>query len=269
MKKKIKVLIIDDSAIVRQTLTEILSSDPDIEVMGTASDPYVAAKKMREEAPDVITLDVEMPRMDGVTFLQKIMNQHPIPVVICSSLAVNRSETTIKVMEYGAVEIIQKPTLGRVRVGHGLQRGKGFGGHDEQRFGGIEVVCGLDHMGAVDVGDKTQGQVSVRIGLESLIGHHRPQIRSSDPDVYHVTDPLARETGPGAVSYGFSEGGHLVQHGVHIRDYIMTVHEHRTVAGCAQGRMQDSAVLGAVDPLSGEHGFNGVGQSGFFGQGDQ
>ncbi len=112
MKKKIKVLIIDDSALVRQTLSEILSSDPEIEVMGTASDPYVAAKKMREEAPDVITLDVEMPRMDGVTFLQKIMNQHPIPVVICSSLAVNRSETTMKVMEYGAVEIIQKPTLG-------------------------------------------------------------------------------------------------------------------------------------------------------------
>jgi two-component system, chemotaxis family, protein-glutamate methylesterase/glutaminase len=112
MIKKVKVLIIDDSAMVRQTLAEILSSDPDIEVIGTASDPYIAAKKMQEEIPDVITLDVEMPRMDGVTFLHKIMNQHPIPVVICSSLAVNRSETTMKVMEYGAVEIIQKPTLG-------------------------------------------------------------------------------------------------------------------------------------------------------------
>lgn len=112
MKNKVKVLIIDDSAMVRQTLMEILSSDPDIEVIGSASDPYIAAKKMREEVPDVITLDVEMPRMDGVTFLQKIMSQHPIPVVICSSLAVNRSETTMKVMEYGAVEIIQKPTLG-------------------------------------------------------------------------------------------------------------------------------------------------------------
>lgn len=112
MKKKIKVLIIDDSAMVRQTLVEILSSDPDIEVIGTASDPYVAARRMRDEIPDVITLDVEMPRMDGVTFLQKIMNQHPIPVVICSSLAVNKSETTMKLLEYGAVEIIQKPTLG-------------------------------------------------------------------------------------------------------------------------------------------------------------
>jgi two-component system, chemotaxis family, protein-glutamate methylesterase/glutaminase len=112
MKTKIKVLIIDDSAVVRQTLTDILSSDPDIEVIGSASDPYIAAARMRKDIPDVITLDIEMPKMDGVTFLHKIMQQHPIPVVICSSLAGNRSETTMKVLEYGAVEIIQKPTLG-------------------------------------------------------------------------------------------------------------------------------------------------------------
>jgi two-component system chemotaxis response regulator CheB len=112
MKNKIKVLIIDDSAMVRQVLTEILSSDPNIQVIGCASDPYIAANKMREEAPDVITLDVEMPKMDGVTFLKKIMQQHPIPVVICSSLTDNRSETTMKVLEYGAVEVIQKPAFG-------------------------------------------------------------------------------------------------------------------------------------------------------------
>lgn len=112
MGNKIKVLIVDDSAMVRNTLSEILSSDPEIEVIGTAADPFLAAHKMREGAPDVITLDVEMPRMDGITFLQKIMSQHPIPVVICSSLAVERSETTLKALEYGAVDIIQKPTLG-------------------------------------------------------------------------------------------------------------------------------------------------------------
>jgi len=112
MKNNIKVLIVDDSAMVRNTLSEILSSDPEIEVIGTAADPYIAAHKMKEECPDVITLDVEMPRMDGITFLQKIMSQHPIPVVICSSLAIERSETTLKALEYGAVEIIQKPSLG-------------------------------------------------------------------------------------------------------------------------------------------------------------
>lgn len=109
---KIKVLIIDDSAVVRQALENILSSDPQIEVIGTAADPYIAAKKMQENAPDVITLDIEMPRMDGLTFLQKIMSQHPLPVVICSSLADELSQTSIKALEYGAVEIIQKPKLG-------------------------------------------------------------------------------------------------------------------------------------------------------------
>jgi len=109
---KIKVLIVDDSAMVRQTLETILSSDRQIEVIGTAADPYIAAKKMQEIAPDVITLDIEMPRMDGITFLQKIMTQHPIPVIICSSLAEELSQTTLKALEYGAVEIIQKPKLG-------------------------------------------------------------------------------------------------------------------------------------------------------------
>ncbi|MGA7828542.1 MAG: chemotaxis response regulator protein-glutamate methylesterase [Geobacteraceae bacterium] len=111
-EKKIKVLIVDDSAVVRQTLSEILSSDPRIEVMASAADPFIAVERIRCELPDVITLDVEMPRMDGLTFLQKIMSQHPIPVVMCSSLTEERSETALKALEYGAVEIIQKPRLG-------------------------------------------------------------------------------------------------------------------------------------------------------------
>ena len=109
---KIRVLIVDDSAVVRQTLSEVLSSDPDIEVIGTASDPFVAAERFSEQVPDVITLDIEMPRMDGLTFLQKIMSQHPIPVVICSSLAEEGAQSTLQALEYGAVEIITKPRLG-------------------------------------------------------------------------------------------------------------------------------------------------------------
>jgi two-component system, chemotaxis family, protein-glutamate methylesterase/glutaminase len=112
MAKKIRVLIVDDSAVVRQTMSEILSSDPQIEVMSTAGDPFIAAERIREEIPDVITLDVEMPRMDGITFLHKIMSQHPIPVVMCSSLTEKGSETALKALEYGAVEIIQKPRMG-------------------------------------------------------------------------------------------------------------------------------------------------------------
>ena len=110
--KKIKVLIIDDSALVRQTLCDILNSDPEIEVVGSAADPILAAERMRTVVPDVITLDVEMPRMDGITFLQKLMSQHPIPVVMCSSLTERGNETALKALEYGAVDIITKPKMG-------------------------------------------------------------------------------------------------------------------------------------------------------------
>ena len=112
MSRQIRVFVIDDSALVRQTLIEILESEPDIKVIGSAVDPVAAAEKMREMIPDVITLDIEMPRMDGLTFLRKLMSQHPIPVVICSSLAVEGDETTFRAFEYGAVEIITKPKLG-------------------------------------------------------------------------------------------------------------------------------------------------------------
>jgi len=112
MKKKIRVLVVDDSAVVRQTLSDIINSQPDMEVMSVACDPYIAANKIRREVPDVIVLDIEMPRMDGVTFLHKIMTQHPMPVIICSSVADARSANAMKALEYGAVEIIAKPSLG-------------------------------------------------------------------------------------------------------------------------------------------------------------
>jgi two-component system chemotaxis response regulator CheB len=112
MNKKTRVLIVDDSAVARQTLEEILSSDSEIEVMATASDPYIASEKMLHEVPDVIMLDLEMPRMDGVTFLKKIMTQHPIPVVICSSFTEAGSDTALMALDYGAVDIIQKPRIG-------------------------------------------------------------------------------------------------------------------------------------------------------------
>ncbi|MFZ5771530.1 MAG: protein-glutamate methylesterase/protein-glutamine glutaminase [Thermodesulfobacteriota bacterium] len=112
MPRKIKVLIIDDSAVVRQALSEVLRSDPMLEIMEPAADPFIAAERIEKEKPDVITLDVEMPRMDGLTFLRKLMSQHPIPVVMCSSLTEKGEETTIRALEYGAVSIITKPKLG-------------------------------------------------------------------------------------------------------------------------------------------------------------
>lgn len=110
-QKRVRVLIVDDSASVRQTLSTILGNDPEIEVIGVAADPFVAAKRLREDIPDVITLDVEMPRMDGITFLKKLMAQHPIPVVMCSSLVEEGSETLMQTLEAGAVDVILKPKI--------------------------------------------------------------------------------------------------------------------------------------------------------------
>lgn len=111
MIRKIKVLIVDDSVSVQNVLQQILDSDPEIEVIGVASDPYEAVAKIAENLPDVITLDIEMPRMDGLTFLSKLMKQHPIPVVVISSVAEEGSDKGIKALKLGASEIITKPKL--------------------------------------------------------------------------------------------------------------------------------------------------------------
>jgi two-component system chemotaxis response regulator CheB len=107
--KPIRVLIVDDSASVRNVLTSILSEDPGIAVMGAAADPFAAARRLQEELPDVMILDIEMPRMDGVTFLRKIMAQHPIPVIICSTLTEEGSPALFDALEAGAVEVLPKP----------------------------------------------------------------------------------------------------------------------------------------------------------------
>jgi two-component system chemotaxis response regulator CheB len=110
-KAAIRVLIVDDSAAVRQVLTSILSAEPDIEIMGVAADPYAAAEKIRREIPTVMILDIEMPRMDGLTFLRKIMAQRPIPVIICSSLTDAGSDALLEALDAGAIEVIAKPRV--------------------------------------------------------------------------------------------------------------------------------------------------------------
>ncbi len=105
----IKVLIVDDSAIVRKILTEELSKCSDIEIVGTAVDPYVAREKIAKLRPDVLTLDLEMPRMDGLSFLAKLMKHYPMPVVVLSSLTPKNSELAIKALDLGAVDVLAKP----------------------------------------------------------------------------------------------------------------------------------------------------------------
>ena len=109
--RKIRVIVVDDSALIRGVLTEVLSQDSEIEVIGTAPDPYIARQKIKELNPDVLTLDVEMPKMDGLTFLEKLMAGHPMPVVMVSSLTQEGCETTLRALELGAVDFATKPTL--------------------------------------------------------------------------------------------------------------------------------------------------------------
>jgi two-component system, chemotaxis family, protein-glutamate methylesterase/glutaminase len=112
MSDKIKVLIVDDSALVRQVVSQALATDPGIEVIGTAADPLFALQKMQSQWPDVLVIDIEMPRMDGITFLKKIMAERPTPVVICSSLAETGAQATFEAMAAGAISIITKPKIG-------------------------------------------------------------------------------------------------------------------------------------------------------------
>ncbi len=111
MSDPIRVLVVDDSPSVRQTLGNILAAAPDIVLVGTAADPFVAARRIAEDVPDVIILDLEMPRMDGLTFLRKIMAQRPIPVIVCSTLTEQGSQVLFDVMEAGAVDILPKPRV--------------------------------------------------------------------------------------------------------------------------------------------------------------
>lgn len=111
MAKKLKVLIVDDSALIRNLLSEILGADPDIEVVGSALDPYIARNKIKDLNPDVLTLDIEMPRMDGLSFLENLMRLHPMPVVMIASVTDDAANKALEAVRLGAVDFIQKPQL--------------------------------------------------------------------------------------------------------------------------------------------------------------
>ncbi|TAL43293.1 MAG: response regulator [Methylovulum sp.] len=109
--KKIRVLIVDDSLLIREVLTEILNSSPDIEVVGAAEDAFVAREMIKQLNPDVLTLDIEMPRMDGITFLRNLMRLRPMPVVMISVLTESNAEVTLEALALGAVDFIAKPIV--------------------------------------------------------------------------------------------------------------------------------------------------------------
>lgn len=170
----IRVLVIDDSALVRSLLTEILSADPEIEVIGSAPDPLIARDKIKQLKPDVLTLDVEMPRMDGLTFLENLMRLHPLPVVMVSSLTEQGAEVTLQALELGAVDFVTKPK--------------------------IDVRSGLNAY-AEDLLAKVKGAARARVRGPGLLRSGGPVVEASKikRTMYRTTDRL--------IAIGASTGG--------------------------------------------------------------
>lgn len=177
---KVRVLLVDDSASVRQTLARLLEDTEDIEVAAAVGDPFQAVEKIAAEVPDVIVLDIEMPRMDGLTFLQQIMTQHPIPTIICSSLAVAGSDSILKALSYGAVDVITKPKLGTKQF--------------------------LEES-AILIQDAVRGAASSRISKLKPAAFHEPQPKLSADAVLPAGRKILTETTEKIIVVGASTGG--------------------------------------------------------------
>jgi two-component system chemotaxis response regulator CheB len=156
MPGRIRVLIVDDSALMRQILSAILGADPGIEVVGTAPDPLVAREKIKALNPDVMTLDVEMPRMDGLAFLEKVMTLRPMPVVMVSSLTERGAEVTMKALELGAVDVFCKPSDAAAG---------GFAAHAQELIDKVKAAA-ASHVRAL--GDRTPRQAAPRLAVTTI-----------------------------------------------------------------------------------------------------
>ncbi len=168
----VRVLIIDDSALVRMLLTDILGCDSEIEVVGAAADPYIARKKIKQLNPDVLTLDVEMPRMNGITFLDNLMRLRPMPVVMVSSLTENGAETTLKALELGAVDYIFKP---KIDIANGLQE------YAEEIITKVKMAAGARVRTRDDRERGSRELIQAHVAeVLSAQGKAKPQLRGAD-----------------------------------------------------------------------------------------
>ncbi|MFA5984706.1 MAG: chemotaxis response regulator protein-glutamate methylesterase [Methylococcaceae bacterium] len=181
--KKIRVLVVDDSAVVRQVVSAVLAKDIGIEVIGSAPDPIFAMERMNRDWPDVVVLDVEMPRMDGITFLKKIMSVHPTPVVICSTLTEKGTETTMQALSAGAVGIVAKPKASL----------KNFLENDE---------------GNLVLAVKAAAQANMRNMKAATVAMHSASVKThSDAGVANAPSHAMAETTDRIVAIGTSTGG--------------------------------------------------------------
>jgi two-component system, chemotaxis family, protein-glutamate methylesterase/glutaminase len=232
--RKIKVLVVDDSALVRQILVEILKTAPDIEVVGTASDPFMARERIKETNPDVLTLDVEMPRMDGLTFLANLMRLRPMPVVMVSSLTERGAETTLKALELGAVDFVSKP---RVDIAGTL---RDFG---EEILGKIRVASGA--------------RVTARSSPASTIAV--PPKHSADAILPVATRSRFLRTTDRIIAVGSSTGGteaireFLVGLPADAPAIVIAQHIPAAFSGPFARRMDSLSQLSVCEPTDGQH----------------
>lgn len=176
----IRVLIIDDSALMRKLLAEVLSSDPEITVIGSAPDPFVARDKIKALNPDVLTLDVEMPRMDGLTFLENLMRLRPMPVVMVSSLTERGAETTLQALELGAIDFVTKPKIdleagfrqyaaeliAKIKIAAGARVRRSSGAPPQRRVAVRRPLRTTEKI--IAIGASTGGTEAIKIVLESM-----------------------------------------------------------------------------------------------------
>src|SRR5690606_28898142 len=182
--RTIRAVVVDDSALVRRLLTEIINAEPDMEVVGAAPDPIVAREMIRSLNPDVITLDVEMPRMDGLDFLERLMRLRPMPVVMVSTLTERGAATTLRALELGAVDFVAKPVLDvrhrldtmarditdKLRIAAQARVGRKLGAPRPEavRVAGKPRTGGLPSQHLVAIGASTGGTAAIREILEHL-----------------------------------------------------------------------------------------------------
>ena len=228
---KIKVLIIDDSALIRQMLTEILSSDRSIEVVGSAPDPLVAREKIKKLNPDVLTLDVEMPKMDGVTFLTNLMRLRPMPVVMVSSLTEAGADITLQAMEIGAIDFISKPK--------------------------IDVVHGL-HEYAEELKEKVKMAAGARVRQYTGSLSNVPAKQSADAVIKHMAAGQHFKTTDQIIAIGASTGGTeaikevLIQMPADTPGIVITQHIPEAFSGPFAKRMDNNCQMKVYEARDGQ-----------------
>lgn len=192
----ISVMVVDDSAVIRQVMTEIIAKDPALKLMAAVPDPIFAMKRMEAQWPDVIILDVEMPRMDGITFLKKLMDEHPTPVVICSTLTGSGAETTMQALSAGAVDIVTKPKMGA----------KSYFQEEHRSFLDIVKSAAQANMSKVKRAIPESAKKATKSGTKPKVGQKVGQKLSADAILSPATGSM-NQTTERVVALGTSTGG--------------------------------------------------------------